>query len=63
VGRGLVRHSCETLVRQRVYQQHMYQPLLIFDGETDQLLTAALRPGMVHASRGVVAVLKRLDAA
>jgi Transposase DDE domain group 1 len=42
------------------YQQHMYHPLLIFDGETDQLLTAVLRPGTVHASRGVVAVLKRL---
>lgn len=44
------------------YQQHMYHPLLIFDGETDQLLTAVLRPGTVHASRGVVAVLKRLVA-
>lgn len=42
------------------YQQHMYHPLLIFDGETDQLLTAVLRPGTVHASRGVVAVLRRL---
>lgn len=42
------------------YQQHMYHPLLIFDGETDQVLTAVLRPGTVHASRGVVAVLKRL---
>jgi hypothetical protein len=36
------------------------QPLLVFDGETDQLLTAVLRPGTVHASRGVVVVLKRL---
>ena len=42
------------------YRQHMYHPLLIFDGETDQLLTAVLRPGTVHASRGVVAVLKRV---
>ena len=41
------------------YRQHMYHPLLIFDGETNQLLTAILRPGTVHASRGVVAVLKR----
>ncbi len=38
----------------------MYHPLLIFDGETDQLITAVLRPGTVHASRGVVAVLKRV---
>jgi hypothetical protein len=38
----------------------MYHPLLIFDGDTDQLITAVLRPGSVHASRGVVAILKRL---
>jgi hypothetical protein len=42
------------------YRQHMYHPLLIFDGETDQLVTAVLRPGTVHSSRGVVAVLKRV---
>jgi hypothetical protein len=38
----------------------MYHPLLIFDGHTNQLITAILRSGTVHASRGVVAVLKRL---
>jgi len=42
------------------YGQHMYHPLLIFDGDTDQLITAILRPGNVHASRGVLLVLKRL---
>jgi len=42
------------------YQQHMYHPLLIFDGHTNQLITAVLRPGTVHASRGVVAILTRL---
>src|SRR5258708_18576295 len=42
------------------YQQHMYHPLLIFDGHTNQLITAVLRHGTVPASRGVVAVLKRL---
>lgn len=42
------------------YRQHMYHPLLVFDGETNQLLTAVLRPGTVHASHGVVAVLRRL---
>ncbi len=42
------------------YRQHMYHPLLIFDGETDQLVTAVLRPGTVHASHGVVAILKRI---
>jgi hypothetical protein len=45
------------------YQQHLYHPLLIFDGETNQLITAVLRHGTVHASRGVVAILKRLVAA
>ena len=42
------------------YRQHMYHPLLIFGGETGQLITALLRPGNAHASQGVVAVLKRL---
>ncbi len=42
------------------YRQHMYHPLLVFDGETDQLLTAVLRPGDAHESRGAVAILKRL---
>ena len=45
------------------YRQHMYHPLLIFDGDTDQLITAVLRPGNVHASRGIVAVLRRIVAA
>jgi hypothetical protein len=42
------------------YGQHMYHPLLLFDGETDQLITALLRPGNAHASRGVVSVLRVL---
>lgn len=42
------------------FRQHMYHPLLIFDGDTDQLITAVLRPGNSHASRGVVGILKRL---
>ncbi len=42
------------------FRQHMYHPLLIFDGDTDQLITAVLRPGTVHASYGVAAILKRL---
>jgi hypothetical protein len=44
------------------YQQHMYHPLLVFDGQTDQLITALLRPGNAHASRGVVSVLRVLVA-
>jgi hypothetical protein len=42
------------------YRQHMYHPLLVFDGETGQLITAVLRPGNAHASRFVVLVLRRL---
>jgi hypothetical protein len=45
---------------QGYYGQHMYHPLLIFDGETAQLITALLRPGNAHASRGVRSVLRVL---
>jgi hypothetical protein len=45
---------------QGYYGQHMYHPLLIFDGDTDQLITALLRPGNAHASRGVRSVLRVL---
>jgi hypothetical protein len=42
------------------YRRHMYHPLLIFDGDTDQLITAVLRAGNVHASRGIVGILRRI---
>jgi hypothetical protein len=42
------------------YRQHQYFPLLVFDGETGQLVTAVLRPGTVHAGHGAVAVLKQV---
>jgi hypothetical protein len=42
------------------YGQHMYHPLLVFDGDTGHLITAVLRPGTCHTSRGAVPVLKRL---
>ena len=42
------------------YRQHMLHPLLVFDGETGQLITAVLRPGNTHGSAGVVAVLKQV---
>jgi hypothetical protein len=32
------------------YRQHMYHPLLAFDGTTNQLISARLRPGNAHAS-------------
>ena len=42
------------------YGQHMYFPLLVFDGDTNQLVTAVLRPGNAHGGRGAVAVLTRV---
>jgi hypothetical protein len=42
------------------YEEHMYHPLLIFDGRDGFPLAAVLRPGNTHASKGALAVLKRL---
>jgi hypothetical protein len=42
------------------YRHHMLHPLLVFDGQTQQLITAVLRPGNTHGSAGVQAVLKRV---
>jgi hypothetical protein len=42
------------------YRQYMYHPLLVFDGDTGQLITAILRPGRCHASRFVRLVLRHL---
>lgn len=42
------------------YDHHMYHPLLVYDGESGQLVTSRLRPGNTHASRGAAGVLARL---
>jgi Transposase DDE domain group 1 len=42
------------------FRQHMYHPLLVFDGETGQFITAILRPGNAHAGAGALAILQRL---
>ncbi len=42
------------------YDQHMYHPLLVFDSGSGQLISAILRPGKVHASRGAAGLLRRL---
>ena len=42
------------------YDQHMYHPLMIFDGERGQLVSVVLRPGNVHAARGAMGVLRRI---
>ena len=44
------------------YEQHMYHPLLVFDGESGHLITALLRAGNTHGSRSAVALLKRICA-
>src|SRR5206468_3866669 len=44
------------------YRQYQYFPLLVFDGDTDHLIAAVLRPGTVHGGRFVVLVLRRLVA-
>jgi hypothetical protein len=42
------------------YDQHMYHPMMVFDGITGQLITAILRPGNTHAARGGMGVLRRI---
>lgn len=41
------------------YDHYMFHPLLVFDGR-GQLVTAILRPGNQHASRGARGLLRRL---
>jgi hypothetical protein len=42
------------------YDHWMYHPLLVFDGSLGQLITAKLRPGNTHSSRGAAVTLARL---
>ncbi len=42
------------------YGQHIYHPLLVFDGESGHLICALLRAGNTHASNSAVALLKRI---
>jgi hypothetical protein len=42
------------------YDQYMYHPLVIYDADTGELISAVLRPGNKHASYGAVMVLKRI---
>jgi hypothetical protein len=42
------------------YKQHIYHPLVVFDGESGHLITALLRAGNTHASNSCVAILKRM---
>ncbi len=42
------------------YRQHIYHPLLVFDGHSGHLITTLLRAGNTHSSRSCVAVLRRI---
>jgi hypothetical protein len=42
------------------YDQYMYHPLVIYDADTGELVTAVLRAGNRHASYGAVAILRRI---
>jgi hypothetical protein len=42
------------------FDQHMYFPLLVFDGERGDLLAAVLRPGRCGAAAGAPVVLKAI---
>ena len=42
------------------YRRHIFYPLLIFDGETADLVAAVLRPGNRGAAASVVPILKRV---
>lgn len=42
------------------YNQHMLHPLLVFDAQSGQLITALLRPGRAHAAKGATTLLTRL---
>jgi hypothetical protein len=42
------------------YDQYMYHPLVIYDADTGELITAVLRAGNRHASYGAISVLKRI---
>jgi hypothetical protein len=44
------------------FEEHIYHPLLVFDGDAGQLITTVLRSGNTHASHGTVAILKRIVA-
>jgi hypothetical protein len=42
------------------YEQHIYHPLVVFDGDSGHLIGALLRAGNTHASNSAVALLKRI---
>lgn len=42
------------------YDHHMFHPLVVFDGDSGQLISALLRMGTTHASKGATTMLMRI---
>jgi Transposase DDE domain group 1 len=42
------------------YEQHIYHPLVVFDGQSGHLICALLRAGNTHSSNSSVALLRRI---
>lgn len=42
------------------YDHHMFHPLVLFDGDSGQLISALLRMGTTHASKGATTMLARI---
>jgi hypothetical protein len=42
------------------YRHYIYHPLLVYDGESGNLITALLRPGNRHANRNALGTLRRV---
>ena len=42
------------------YKEHIYHQLVVFDGDTGQIIVAVLRAGNTRASHGAVAILRRI---
>lgn len=42
------------------YDQYMYHPLVIYDADTGELITAVLRAGNRHAGYGAISILQRI---
>jgi len=54
-------HGAQQLAFFHGYYDHwMYHPLLLFDGDSGQLITVKLRPGNTHSSRGAASMLARV---
>jgi hypothetical protein len=42
------------------FEEHIYHPLAVFDGQRGQLITPVFRAGNTHASHRTVTILRRI---